>query len=159
MKRDPNLVPLSRGHYNGLLIAQRLDRALPEADDATVARLTEEVLSFWEDDLLPHFHAECECLLARLLRYLPADHELVARTQADHVRLHALMADLRDQKEAEPRRQALSAIASLLREHIRWEEAALFEECQRLLAAGEMEAIGCELARRLPRHSLPRQGQ
>jgi hemerythrin-like domain-containing protein len=150
MKRDPRLVCLSREHHDGLVMSLRIGREAPEADERVLAELQEDLLQFWEHGLLRHFRAENECLLARLVRHVAIDDELVRRTHEDHLRLEALAADMRDSSETEVRRQALLRFGEVLREHIRWEEEQLFEVTQRRLRDREMEALGGELEQRLP---------
>lgn len=155
MKRDPSLVRLSRDHNRGLVVALHVERDLPEAADAEVDEIQRVVVEFWRTALLPHFRAECECLLAHLVRHVAISDQLVTRTQADHLRMHAMIAALRDANDVDARRRLLAELATLLRDHIRWEEAVLFEATQRLLDSGEMAALGAVLAERLPEEPPP----
>ncbi|HWC28880.1 MAG TPA: hemerythrin domain-containing protein [Dehalococcoidia bacterium] len=155
MKRDPSLIRLSRDHNRGLVVAFHIERALPTADDAEIEEMQRVVVDFWEASLLPHFHAECECLLARLVRYTGRSQELVSRTQADHLRVHALVAALRDSDDLADQRRHLSDLATLLRDHIRWEEAVLFEAAQTTLSTTERHALDRDLGARLPEEPPP----
>ncbi len=150
MKRDPSLIRLSRDHQRGLALAKRIDDVLGGKDVLSLAELEQETLDMWENGLVPHFRAECECLLARLARQSGADDALIARTQRDHVQAHALVTSVREAMDDATRRQALEALASLLREHIRWEEATLFEATQQRLAPDELSHLGDDLSQRLP---------
>jgi hemerythrin-like domain-containing protein len=150
MKRDANLIRLSRDHHRGLALAQRIERDLAQPDDGRLARLREDTIGFWQSSLLPHFHAECECLLTRLTRHVPEGDEVIRRTLADHLQVHSLLASLRDSDEPEDARAALSSLGRLLRDHIRWEEAVLFEAAQGRLTAAEMDRVGADLSERLP---------
>jgi hypothetical protein len=109
-----------------------------------------ETLDMWETGLVPHFRAECECLLARLARQSGADSELIARTQRDHVQAHAIVTSVREAADESGRRTHLGALATLLRAHIRWEEATLFEATQQVLAGTELSRLGDDLAQRIP---------
>ena len=64
MKRDPRLAALSREHTQALMLAQRIRRELPAADDDAAGAIYASVVAFWSAGLLPHFTAEGECLLA-----------------------------------------------------------------------------------------------
>ena len=64
MKRDPSLIRLSRDHHRGLVMSMRIDRDLPGADADEAALIYDQLEAFWAEGLLPHFRAECECLLA-----------------------------------------------------------------------------------------------
>lgn len=148
MKRDPALVPLAREHTQGLMMALRIERELPEADEDGVRLLYHDLIGFWARGLLPHFRTENECLLARLVRHVEPDDELVRRTQRDHLGLEALVATMRDTDDLESRREALGGFGERLREHIRWEDNVLFTETERLLEQGEMTALGGEIEER-----------
>ena len=155
MKRAPSLVCLSREHHDGLVIALRITRAAPDADDEAFEAVYQDFLVFWEEGLLRHFRAENECLLARLVRHVGLDDELVTRTQSDHLKVEALVAQMRDTADASARRQALREVADVLREHIRWEEERLFEVTQQQLSVEEMAALGKDLEQRLPPMCFP----
>jgi hemerythrin-like domain-containing protein len=158
VKRDPRLVLLSREHTQALMLAQRIERTAPEATDGEVAQLYSTVIAYWSAGLIVHFNAESECLLARLVRHLPLDDERVVRLQRDHLSIEALVATMRDTDDAngtEARRDALLAFAARLRTHVRWEEETLFPVTQETLNSGELDALGADLAERLPGHPLP----
>jgi iron-sulfur cluster repair protein YtfE (RIC family) len=150
VKRDPSLIRLSRDHQRGLALAQRIERVLGGACEVPLAQLEREVIEFWRDGLLPHFRAECECLLARLLRHTGAQSDLLTRTERDHVQVHGLIASLRDARDDGERYRLLGELGALLKEHIRWEEATLFEAVQTLLTREEIGRLGADLADRLP---------
>ncbi len=149
MKRDPSLIRLSRDHQRGLALAKRIADVLAGTDDASLDQLTDETLDMWENGLVPHFRAECECLLARLARQVGAGDALITRTQHDHVQAHALVTSVREAPDESERRHALAELGTLLRDHIRWEEATLFEATQQLLA-DELPRLGDDLSQRLP---------
>lgn len=114
------------------------------------ARLYGNILASWDARLLPHFRVEQECLLARLVRHVPKDDELITRTLGDHLSMAALVATMRDTMDSELRGDAIRRFGETLRSHIRWEEEALFEVTQRQLSENELAALGREIAERLP---------
>lgn len=150
MKRDPALVRLSWDHHHGLVFARRIAKELPGASDAEAAQLYSDLVAFWAAGLLPHFRAEGECLLARLVRHLPHESEPVVRLQRDHLSLESLVTTMRDASNARERREALASFGELLHEHIRWEERDLFEVTQQQLTEKEMAALGLQLEEELP---------
>lgn len=150
MKRDPALIRLSRDHNRGLVLALYVERVLPGADDAQLDRMQHEIVDFWQTALLPHFRAECECVLARLVRHVGFDDEIIRRTEDDHLRLNSILALLRDSDDTAVRRALIAELGTLLRDHIRWEESILFEAAQRMLEPGEMDRTGADIAARLP---------
>jgi hypothetical protein len=150
VKRDKSLVRLSWDHHHGLVMARRIEQELPGADSDGLAVLYSDLLGFWAAGLLPHFRAEQECLLARLIRHVAPEHEAVTRTQTDHLYLEALVATMRDVPELEVRRDALRRFADALRTHIRWEEDVLFELTQDSFDQDDLSALGEDLAQQLP---------
>jgi hemerythrin-like domain-containing protein len=149
VKRHAALVPLSREHNTALVLALRINREVPRADAEGVREIYETLISFWARGLLPHFRAENECLLARLVRQVPENDELISRTQLDHLRIEALVADMRDSADTDARRKLLLAFAERLRAHIRWEEDSLFRATQEKLTDGELRALGADVAERV----------
>jgi hypothetical protein len=132
-------------------MALRIERELPAAGEAGLRELKSDLLRFWSAGLLPHFHGENDCLLARLVRHVEPGHELVRRTTTDHIALARLVADLRDADgDIERAGAALAEFGPLLREHIRWEESVLFERLQELLPSEEMRLLGQDLDASLP---------
>jgi hypothetical protein len=150
MRRSPALVRLSWDHHHGLVMARRIRRELPTASDAEVDALYADLVRFWAAGLLPHFRAEGECLLARLVRHVDLADERIQRTARDHLAIQALIVRMRDTADRDDRRQALAALGELLREHIRWEEATLFEAAQVLLDEAEQDALREHLDADLP---------
>ncbi len=130
-------------------MALRIDREIPDADEAGVRGVYDALIAFWAQGLLPHFRAEGECLLARLVRHVDAENELVRRTERDHLTMEALVARMSDTDDLQARRELLLEFAKTIRAHIRWEEDVLFAETERLLTEAEMTALGAEVAERL----------
>lgn len=150
MKRHPQLVLLSWDHHHGLVLALRIGREVTSADETALPRLYVDLLASWDARLLPHFRVEQECLLARLVRHVPKDDELITRTVGDHLSMAALVASMRDTADHELRRDAIQRFGETLRTHIRWEEEVLFEVTQRALDEDELAALGRDIAERLP---------
>ena len=150
MKRSPQLVLLSWDHHHGLVLALRIRRELAGADATALGRLLADLLLTWDARLLPHFRVEQECLLARLVRHVSSDDELITRTLGDHLSMAALVATMRDRPDPEVRRDAIHRFGEALRTHIRWEEKVLFDATQRRLDDVELLALGGEIAAQLP---------
>jgi hypothetical protein len=149
MKRDPALVPLSREHHTALVLALRIEREVPDGDAASIRAVYGDIVGFWGRGLLPHFRVEGECLLARLVRHVPIDDEMVLRLNRDHLAIEALVARMQDSEELEGRRAALIDFAAELRSHVRWEEDVLFEATQAKLTAEELLALGKDVEERV----------
>ncbi len=148
-RRHDSLIPLSREHHSALVMALRIDREIPDGDEADVRGVYDALIAFWAQGLLPHFRAETECLLARLVRHVDVEDELVRRTERDHRGMAALVARMRDTDDLQARRGLLLEFAKTIRAHIRWEEDVLFAETERLLTAPEIAALGAEVAERV----------
>ena len=97
MLRDPNLIPLSRQHHNGLALCVLTRRSL-EADSSTanVARLAQRAIDRYEIELANHFAIEEEVLF-------PACGELplVSELIAEHRALERMIGALRENPSAE----------------------------------------------------------
>ena len=130
-------------------MAMRIDREIPDADEAAVRGVYDTLLAFWAQGLLPHFRAEGECLLARLVRHVDVEDELVRRTERDHLGMEALVARMRDTDDLQARRKLMLEFAGTIRTHIRWEEDVLFDETERLLTEPEIGAVGTDVAERV----------
>jgi hypothetical protein len=151
MKRDPRLAQLSREHTQALMLALRFRRELPTASSHDLDVLYSSLIRFWAAGLLPHFRAEGECLLARLVRHVPAEDERVRHLQVDHLRMAALVASMRDTPEVEERRALLLDFGETIATHVHWEEQELFAVSEELLSSSELDAVGHDLDERLPR--------
>ena len=148
---DPRLAPLSEEHHHGLVFALRIERELPAASGEEVEELYSQLLRFWSRGLLPHFHTESECLLARLIRHRPVDDPHIQRLNADHLSMYGLVARMRDTASAADRQEALREFGATLHDHIRWEERELFEAAQAELSEAELDGLGAEVAERHPK--------
>lgn len=136
MKRHLQLQSLSRQHHNGLLIALLLSKGIKKKAD----RL--EMASFiahnWETELKQHFHQEEVVLLPVLIRK-NFDAALIEKLIAEHRMLSGLAHDALTGTIELPQ---IEFFASLLTEHIRFEERQFFPAVEKLLSDEEMEDIG-----------------
>ncbi|NJD35324.1 MAG: hemerythrin domain-containing protein [Betaproteobacteria bacterium] len=126
MKRHPDLLQLSREHYGALKLARDARRAAASATPDAVAALAQRVAQTFAAELDPHFRVEEQGIFLRLTQ--AGQHELVARTLADHAELRRLAGAL-----ATPDAATLLRFAELLAAHVRSEEREVFEAAQDLL--------------------------
>ncbi len=154
MERDARLIRLSREHHHALVMSLRIERELPAAGISEMAALYSDLLRFWSAGLLPHFHAENECMLARIAKRDDPGLQHAGRLQRDHREMEDLVEDMRASRTPDDRRVALERFGLRLRDHIRWEERELFEWMQRSLSADGMDAIGAHLKQHLPEEPL-----
>ena len=133
MKRDPRLHPLSSDHHHALALARRAARAAAEPSGPAADAVWREVRSLFLADLTPHFDVEERILLPALRA--AGEVELVERTLAEHAAIRACVAD-----EGEVRSR-LATFATLLTEHVRFEERVLFEVAQARLPETVLEEV------------------
>lgn len=134
MKRHPQLQDLSREHYGALKLARDARRAAESAEPGAVAALAQRVVQTFVTELDPHFCAEEQGILVLLAQ--AGQHDLVARTLADHTELRRLATAL-----ATPDTATLLGFADLLGAHVRFEEREVFEAAQASLAAESAQSI------------------
>ena len=148
MKRHASLVPLSRDHHHGLVMAERLilgrstnpNADWPEARTEQVARL----LAFFESDLRPHFDAEEAYVFPAAAREMEEGGREVAALVADHEAMRALIRGF-ETDGVSRLDDRLPAFGLILRAHIRREEQALFERMQAACESTTLDTVGAAL--------------
>lgn len=150
MARDDRLVRLSRDHHHALVLALRIQRELPAADEHAASALQSDAVRFWIAGLQPHIEVENEALLARIAAHGDVGLALAGRLQREHRELDEAMTTVRAGGGASDRGAALTRFGSLLGAHIRWEERELFEWMQASLTEDELREAHETFARRLP---------
>ena len=149
MKRHESLVPLSRDHHFGLIMAQQLilGRATnPRADWPTDrAQQVPRRLAFFESDLRAHFDIEEAHVFPAAGRDLADGGRQVRALLADHDAMRAMIRGF----EADPVSELderLPAFGHVLKAHIHKEERQLFEQMQAACAPAELETLGARVA-------------
>ena len=146
LKRDPALVPLSRDHHFTLRQALWLRRAAGASDAGAAARVARDYIAFHRDELVPHMADEESTVFLAFERNDPAGTE---RLRGEHREIDALTSRLRSRLDgADDPRPLMGEIASLLDDHVRYEERAYFMAVQEGLPASVLIAIGEAVARR-----------
>lgn len=141
MLRDPALIPLSRQHHNGLALCVLTERGLgSDGSPANVAKLAQRAVDRYEIELTNHFGIEEQLLFPMIEREL-GKMAIIAELVADHRALEGMI----DQIRGAPSAELLEKFCRLLRRHIRREENELFQDIQRRLPAGVLEAVGKEI--------------
>ncbi|UCV18780.1 hemerythrin domain-containing protein [Ferribacterium limneticum] len=126
MKRHAALQQLSREHHHALKLSRLARFASDSGHALAIAEAAEKIVETFAEALENHFQSEEKDLLPALAAVGAG--ELVARTLAEH-------AELRDLKRrlAEPDSELLARFATLLYDHVRFEEREVFETAQKLL--------------------------
>ena len=151
MKRHPSLVPLSRDHHHGLVMARRLilgrstnPRAAWPADRS---RQAARLIEFFETELRPHFEVEEAYVFPAAERHLGEDagrmRVLIAEHETMRAMIRGLIADPASDLE-----ERLIAFGELLEAHIHTEERILFERMQTACDADVLQALGARIAER-----------
>jgi hypothetical protein len=139
-----------------LALVHRIEADTLSSDDL-LAGLYADLLDSWWTRLLPLFRAENECLLARLIRVVPPEHQAVVRAQTEHLYLEALVATMRDTREVATRRDAIRRFGETLGRHLRWEQEVLFELAETELSDGDLDMVARDLVAYLPDSEVPPQ--
>jgi len=155
MKRHAALIPLSHDHQHGLAAALRLKRSARawELDrdrsraDEVLRVAAREFLDFAWRELEAHFDDEEHALLPLLAGYdMDAG---IARLLTEHASLRRAIRELEsqlrraagDSAAIEKVHTSALTVATLLHDHIRWEERELFELAQQALADSDLAEI------------------
>lgn len=150
MARDDRLARLSRDHHHALVLALRIQRELPRADDRAATALINDTVRFWSTGLQPHIEAENGALLSRIAARGDEGLALAGRLQREHRELDEAITLVRSGSGHTDRHAALTHFGSLLGAHIRWEERDLFEWLQSHLDEDELREAAATFATRLP---------
>ena len=128
-KRHPSLVPLSREHHHGLLLAFRLKHGLPKTrqpHDSPQAQAVDTV-RFFRESLTPHFAAEADILFPAIRAIQPQASALLDQLLQEHMAMRELVAHIDRQDPAGSQlAELLASFGTLLERHIRCEERELF---------------------------------
>jgi hemerythrin-like domain-containing protein len=126
MKRHAALQQLSREHHHALKLARLARFASDSGHALAIAEAAEKIVETFTEALENHFQSEEKDLLPALDAVGAS--ALVERTLAEHAELRNLKRRL-----AEPDSELLARFATLLYDHVRFEEREVFETAQKLL--------------------------
>ncbi|GAB4403741.1 MAG: hypothetical protein OHK0053_28730 [Microscillaceae bacterium] len=145
MKRHPHLIPLSREHHQGLLLAQLLKADAPPYPGLPTDLLgkIQYARQKYQQLLQPHFEKEEAFLFAHIPKHYPDLQALIATLQEEHVELHQLFGQLQHPATIHP--ATLDHLGKLLEQHIRREERQFFQALQARLTEAEMHELGQRL--------------
>ncbi len=135
IKRNENIVPLSRDHHFGLLFCWKIRQGLKAKIE--FKRIREYILYFWEFHLEQHFKEE-ETLLFNQVRNKLCDGGINQHTAIKNI-ITTLTAFTKKEEEV------YASLASLVDEHIRFEERILFPYLESVLPAEKLAEIGAQL--------------
>jgi hemerythrin superfamily protein len=146
MKRFEQIHYLSWDHRNTLLEAFNIQKYIDTLSDKEISQKRIEAINHYEKDLLPHFRAEEECLLPRMILNQNVNSDLIRKTLDDHILIHSLFLLLKkENSDFQKIKSILKEIAKALNEHIRFEERELFEHSQAILSIDDFNEIQKEI--------------
>ena len=149
MKRHASLVPLSRDHHHGLVIAQRLilgRSTNPRADwPADPAQQAARLLAFFETDLRPHFEIEEAHVFPVAARDLVDGDSRTQALIAEHETMRKMVRELAADSTSRLQ-ERLTAFGELLKAHIHTEERILFEQMQDACTPQALEVLASRIA-------------
>jgi len=148
MLRHTSLIPLSRDHHEGLLLAVRLQqrkKALLRLWSHDPHWQAKYVVKFFTDHLAQHFEEEENILFPNILPFLKKKSEIIDRLIKEHTEMRSSIEFFRQPIESELE-EHLTQFGKLLEEHIRTEERELFPLCEEILPANIMNEIGKQIS-------------
>nr|WP_299038100.1 hemerythrin domain-containing protein [uncultured Psychrobacter sp.] len=144
MKRAAQLQPLSRQHHLGLNISRNAKECSDNPED--ISKHWHKLTSYI-DDLQSHFAIEDHLIATALLPYSISKPEVASALTTfneQHKSLQALVSQAQDSanSQSHPISAAqVKALATLLYDHIRFEERDLFPIAERYLTTAELDTI------------------
>jgi hemerythrin-like domain-containing protein len=133
IKRNENIISLSKEHHFGLLFCWKIRQGLKSG--ITTGRIIGYVQYFAKHFLLPHFRDE-EFILFALL-----DDKLITRAIDQHKEINIQLTKLSNGNEGDSGRQLLE-LARMVDGHIRFEERELFPHIEIALSNEQLEEVG-----------------
>lgn len=130
MKRNENLVPLSKDHHFGLLCVWKIRMGLKKG--ISYDRIRKYINYFWQKNLHSHFEVE-DIVLPEI-----ENASLLSQMEKEHVEIHRLINTI-NQSEDE---RLLLDFANALQSHIRFEERVVFPNYEEMLSADQLDEIG-----------------
>ncbi|MGN6250128.1 MAG: hemerythrin domain-containing protein [Ginsengibacter sp.] len=133
LKRDENLLKLSRDHHAGLLFCWKIRQGVKY--HVAVERMIEYIKYFWDHHFATHFKEEEEFLFAQV-----RDKE-VQKALDDHQKIKTFV-DQVSVSGMENEEDVLLELADTVDDHIRYEERVLFPHLQEKLSEDQLKTIG-----------------
>jgi hemerythrin-like domain-containing protein len=134
MKRNINIVPLSKDHHNSLLFSWKIRQGISK--HIAIERIRKYVQYFWEDHLQKHFEEEETILFNKI------QHELCEKAYADHAAIRSLIEEI---NKGNAPVEKYTLLADILEQHIRFEERTLFIFLEKTLDPAQLSEIGAKL--------------
>ena len=135
IKRNENIVKLSREHHTTLLFCWKIRNGLK--NEAEPRRIIKYVQYFRDQHMLPHFQQEEEILFA------PVKDQMVQKALDDHKNILQQVELL--EKDGTDIESKLIHLADTVDNHVRYEERQLFPHLEEILSMDQLVAIGRQM--------------
>ncbi len=133
LKRNENIVKLSRDHHAGLLFCWKIRQGVKFHVEKN--RMARYVKYFWDHHFSTHFREEEEFLFA------PVKNDEVQKAIEDHQKIKIFI-DKIAVSGMEKEEDVLLELADTIDDHIRFEERVLFPQLQEELSDEQLQKIG-----------------
>ncbi len=137
IKRNENIVKLSRDHHASLLFCWKIRQGIKHHID--VDRMANYVRYFWTQHFAPHFGEEEAFLFA------PLKDDKVQRALDDHKQIKTSIETM-DRFGIQDREGKLLQLADMVDEHVRYEERILFPHLELALSDEQLTQIGTQIS-------------
>ncbi|WBX97946.1 MULTISPECIES: hemerythrin domain-containing protein [Chryseobacterium] len=134
MKRNENLILLSRDHHFGLLCSWKIRQGIKK--NVSYERIKNYINYYWEENLSRHFEIE-DIVLPET-----ENNCLQIQMEKEHVEIRKLIKSINQSQDI----RLLEDFASALCNHIRFEERIYFPHLEENLNDEKMNKIGSHLA-------------
>lgn len=132
MKRNINLIELSRDHHHGLLLGWKIKQGLKK--QISHQEIFDYVLYFAKQALVPHFQEEEKHILCHLAK----NDKYRITVEREHLQvleqIHLMSLN--------PTEQSLLELAEKIEKHIRYEEREVFPYLEKKLTESQLATIG-----------------
>lgn len=135
LKRNENLLVLSREHHYGLLFCWKIKQGIKKG--ISLERVRPFVAHFWETHLFNHFRKEEQALFSK------GENVLYNSAEEEHVLIEGLVdkiisGEVNNQKD-------YKELVDMVEKHIRFEERLLFPSVEQSLSNDDLTKIGGQL--------------
>jgi hemerythrin-like domain-containing protein len=144
IKRNKNIVPLSKDHHHGLLLCWKIRQGLKM--NIELERIKNYITFFWQNYLVQHFTQEEELLFSKI------EGQICNRVKDEHEIIRLLIAGFNTRDK--DNRDCYNRFANLLEQHIRFEERVLFPYLEAHISRVDLENVGKELEKNEPHCEL-----
>lgn len=132
IKRNLNIVLLSKDHHFGLLFCWKIQEGIKH--HVNLSRIKSYIEFFWSQQLSHHFNEEEEVLLNVI------EDDLCNKAKAEHQIISEEIAQIINDKKCGIHHYL--QLVNLLNQHIRFEERVLFPHLELILSEQQLMAIG-----------------